>query len=130
VALLLGCDPRRAEEAVALLIEVAGTGHPLALDMLDAFRDKPQPAEAGGRVAGQLSQVAAQFAWDLAFVARDHGADAHACAFFRGAARGGKREAAIELATMVTADTDPELAGWLAQIGAEEATGRHHASKR
>lgn len=130
VALLLGCDPGRAEEAVALLIDVAGTGHPLALDLLDAFRDKPQPAGAGGRVAGQLSQVAAQFAWDLACAARDHGAGTHARAFFRGAARGRKREAVFELATMVAAETDPELAGWLAQLGTEEATGRHHASER
>jgi len=39
VALLLASDPVRIEEAAWLLIEVAGTGHALALDLLDARRD-------------------------------------------------------------------------------------------
>lgn len=100
VALLLACDPERSNEAVALLIDVASTGHPMALDLLDACGDVPAPVGAGADAASSLSQVASQFAWDLACTARNHGADDHARAFFRGAARGGKREAVLELAKM------------------------------
>jgi len=39
VALLLATDPARTDEAAWLLIEVASTGHALALDLLDARRD-------------------------------------------------------------------------------------------
>lgn len=45
-------------------------------------------------------------------------------------ARGGKREAVLELAGMVVTEIDPELAGWLAQLGTEEATGRHQVGER
>lgn len=130
VALLLACDPGQTDEAVALLIDVASTGHPLALDLLDACQDVPLPEGTGPSAACPLSQVAAQCAWDLACAARDHGADAHARAFFRAAARGGVREAAFELAKMVLTDNDPELAGWLAQLETEEAIGRHQAGER
>lgn len=130
VALLLACDPGRTGEAVALLIGLASTGHPLALDLLDGCRDLPAAGGSGPDAASPLSQVAARCAWDLACTARDHGAGTHARAFFRAAARGGTREAVVELAKMVLTDTDPELAGWLAHLGTEEAAGRHHASDR
>lgn len=107
VALLLACDPGRTDEAVPLLIGVACTGHPLALDLLDAYHDVPAPGDTCPNAASPLSQVAAQCAWDLACTARDHGANTHACAFFRGAARAGMREAVFELAKMVLAETDP-----------------------
>ena len=130
VAVLLACDPGQGGEAVALLLDVASTGHPLALDLLDACRDLPKGAGSGPDADGSLSQVAAQCAWGLARTARGHGADTHARAFFRGAARGGKREAVFELAKMVVTESDPELARWLAQLETEEGTGRHHASER
>lgn len=130
VALLLACDPRRPDEALALLIDVASTGHPLALDLLDAYRVVPAPAGTCINAGSRLSHVAAQFAWDLACTARDHGANDHARLFFRGAARGGMREAALELAKMVLTEADPEFVGWIAQLETEGATGRHHADER
>lgn len=130
VAVLLGCDPDRSHEALALLIDLASADHPLALDLLDASRDAVESAGGAPATVSLLSQVAAQVAWDLACTARDHGAGTHARAFFRGAARGGMREAVFELAKLVVTETDQELAGWLAEFETEEATGRHHASER
>lgn len=80
---MMATDPALANEAVALLIDVAGTGHPLALDLLDACHDVPEPAETGPHVAGPLSWVAAQYAWDLARTARACSAESHAYAFCR-----------------------------------------------
>lgn len=130
VALLLACDRELSEQGAALLIDVATTGHPLALDLLDACRDVVAPA--GGvplDEAGPLPQLAAQCAWDLGCAALDHGADTHAAAFFRAAGRGGVREARIRLAEMLLTDLDPEVAGWLAELAAEDAVGRHHAGE-
>jgi len=127
VALLLACDRKLSEQAAALLIDVATTGHPLALDLLDACRDVAAPAGVGLHDAGPLPQLAAQRAWDLGNAALDHGAGSHAYAFFRAAARGGVREAVLKLGEVLLTDRDPEVAGWLAKLGTEEAVGRHHA---
>ncbi len=127
VALLLACDPALSQEAVALLIDVASTGHPLSLDVLDACRDVPAAAGTGAGAAGPLPQVAARCAWDLARTAWDHGAGSHGYAFCRAAARGGLPEAVLKLGEVLLTDSDPEAAGWLAKLGTEEVIGRHHS---
>jgi hypothetical protein len=129
VALLLACDPALSEEAAALLIEVATTGHPLALDLLDGCRDMAAPTGVPLDEAGPLPRLAAQWAWNLGCTAFDHGADTHAAAFFRAAGRGGVREARLRLGEMLLADLDPEVAGWIAELAAEDAVDCHHAGE-
>lgn len=127
VALLLACDPALTEDAVGLLIDVASTGHPLALDLLDDGREAPQPP---GPAGGLSPQTAAQRTWDLARTASAYRADSQAYAFCRAAARGGIPDAVLALARVRLADIDPEAAKWLGQLGTEATIGCHDASKR
>lgn len=78
VALLLACDRGRSDEALALLIELATVGHPLALDLLDACSGAPAPGDTGPDATCRLPLAAAQLAWDLGCTARGHKADTHA----------------------------------------------------
>lgn len=124
VAVLLATDPALTTEAAGLLIDVASTGHPLSLDLLDADRDTPHSAEGGF----PSPHAAAQCAWDLACTAWAREADSIAIAFCRAAARGGNADAKLRLAQSKLAEIDAEAAAWLAQLGDEPAIGRHHAS--
>lgn len=36
----------------------------------------------------------------------------------------------FDLAKLVVAETDPELAGWLRRLETEKAIGRHHAREQ
>lgn len=126
VAVLLATDPTLTSEAAALLIDVASTGHPLSLDLLDADRDTPDFTKGGF----PSPRAAARCAWDLARTARDCGADSVELAFCRAAARGRIPDAALRLAQSVLAGTDTEAADWLGQLGIEPAAGRHHAGER
>jgi hypothetical protein len=147
VALLLATDPARTDEAAWLLIEVASTGHALALDLLDAQRDvvavdgvgaadgagAPVAAEmvpsavAGG---GDLSPyAAAEHAYELACKAWERGAADEAYTFCRAAARGGVPQATLGLAQTLLAGIDPEAASWLGTLGRERAVGRHRADQ-
>lgn len=145
VALLLATDPARIEEAAWLLIEVASTGHALALDLLDARRDPVAidgagaadadadaagPGGPGEPGSGDLSPyAAAQHAYDLAEKAWERGADDEAYTFCRAAARGGHPQATLGLAQALLAGIDPEAATWLGSLGTERAVGRHRADK-
>jgi hypothetical protein len=131
VAMIMACDPALTDEADALLIDVAITGHPLALDLLDTGHDTPAAAAGPGHdLAGSSRLAAARCALDLARTAQANGADRLAYAFYRAADRGGISEAAPELARELLPCTDPELAQWLAQLGTEPATGRHRRRDR
>jgi len=126
VALLLATDESRMAEATGILIETASTGHPLALDLLDA-RDAI-PADWAGPPGSQLSgQAAARQAYDLAIAARARESDDEALVFSRAAARGGIPEAAVDVARAMLAGIDPEAAGWLSVLGNQSAAGRHRA---
>jgi hypothetical protein len=154
VALLLASDPVRIEEAAWLLIEVAGTGHALALDLLDARRDgvtvdglgvdgvgvggviedagigSPGADPLSSSALGDLSPyAAAQHAYELACKAWDRGADDAAYTFCRAAARGGVPQATLGLAQSLLAGIDPEAATWLGSLGTERAVGRHRSDK-
>ena len=124
VALLLATDESRIAEAAGILIETASTGHPLALDLLDA-RDEI-PADWPGPPGTQLSaQAAARQAYDLAMAARERGAADEALVFSRAAARGGIPEAAVDVAQAMLAEIDQEAASWLSVLGSQSAAGRH-----
>lgn len=125
VALVMATDPDLADQAIALLIDVASTGHPLALDLLDDYHDAPDLAETDADETDPLSRVAAQYAWDFARTARAYGAESHAYAFCRAAARGRVPEAVILLNHELVKGVDPEAAGWLKRLATERATGRH-----
>lgn len=143
VALLLATDPARIEEAAWLLIEVAGTGHALALDLLDARRDGVADDGAGADPAGELvagvsvaaggddlsPYAAAEHAYELACKAWERGAEDEAYTFCRAAARGGVPQATLGLAQALLAGIDPEAATWLGSLGSERAIGRHRAKK-
>ncbi|HET7015753.1 MAG TPA: hypothetical protein VFI65_17670, partial [Streptosporangiaceae bacterium] len=144
VALLLASDPVRIEEAAWLLIEVAGTGHALALDLLDARRDgmaadevtDEQGASSPGAellspsAIGDLSPyAAAQHAYELACKAWDRRAEDEAYMFCRAAARGGLAQATLGLAQSLLAGIDPEAATWLGSLGTERAVGRHRSDE-
>lgn len=124
-ALLLARDPALTQEALGLLIDVASTGHPLALDLQDDGREASQ---AAGPAGGLSPRTAAQRLWDLARTAWAYGADSQPYAFCRAAARGGIPDAMLALARVRLTDIDPEAAQWLGQLGAEATVGRHHAS--
>jgi hypothetical protein len=131
VAVMLACDPALADEAGDLLVDVAITGHPLALDLLDAGQNTAASAAGLGlHLAGTSRLVAVGCALDLARTAKANGADRVAYAFYRAADRGGIAEAALELARELLPCADPELAQWLAQLGTEPATGRHRRGGR
>jgi hypothetical protein len=120
IALLLATDPDLADQAAGMLIDVASTGHPLALDLLDA-RDPNAPA-------GQLCRrAAAQHAYALAQAARKRGSREEADVYYRTAGRGGLREAAVGLAEVMLAPIDPEVATWLGQLTSQAGAGRHQA---
>jgi hypothetical protein len=147
VALLLATDPARIDEAAWLLIEVASTGHALALDLLDAQRDViavdgvDAEDEAGAPAAVELvpsavvgggdlcPYAAAQHAYELACKAWERGAADESYTFCRAAARGGVPQATLGLAQALLAGIDPEAASWLGTLGRERAVGRHRADQ-
>ncbi len=130
VALLMATDPYRNGDATALLIDVASTGHPLSLDLLDADHHSPGAGHLGRRTGGPSTQAAAQRAYELACAAWARGADQQADALCRAAARGGVPEAVLGLARALLDEIDPEAAAWLGQLGTEAAIGRHQARHR
>lgn len=155
VALLLATDPARTDEAAWLLIEVASTGHALALDLLDARCDGVmvdgvladeveglgEADGSGAPVAGELlpsalvgegdlsPYAAARHAYELACKAWERGAADEAYTFCRAAARGGIPQATLGLAQALLAGIDPEAASWLGSLGRERAVGRHRADQ-
>ena len=68
---------------------------------------------------------ASEHAYEVARAAFDRGADDEGLTFCRAAARGGSRQATLELARTLLAGVDPEAALLLGVLGTEPAAGRH-----
>ncbi len=131
VALLMATDPDRTDQAAIVLTEVAGTGHPLALDLLEILARSKRAAgtkDAHDQPGSTAARDAGRLAHQLADEARVRGSEDEASAFCRAAARAGILEAAIDLAQTLLTTTDPEAAQWLRDAAADPPTGRHRAA--
>jgi hypothetical protein len=103
VALLLGTDPARVEDAHSLLVRAATTGHKPSLDLMDENPHGFLPPPAAARRAHSLAQEA-----------EAAGSPAEALAFYQAAARGRVPDAAVKHAAAVLEKRgESEAAAWL-----------------
>jgi hypothetical protein len=106
VAMLLGTDRKRSDDALSLLVQLAAAGHQPSIDLLD---DDPS--------GGLPPDLVAMRAYDLADAAEAAGRIDEARAFYKTAARGGVPEARLKHASGVLERRgEPQAAAWLSAM--------------
>lgn len=106
VALLLGTDRKRSDDALSLLVQLAAAGHQPSIELLDA--------DPGG---GLPPALAAMRAYEIANTAEAAGRIDEASAFYEAAARAGVPQARLKYASGVLERRgEPQAAAWLSAM--------------